>query len=320
MSSTEPPVDGGISRGGLIVSLVVAIALFLGGGALVLAPTLFPRSEAAAPPPRITQRPSPTPTPTPSTTPTPRRASVAPLAPLDAQLNARVLFAHQSTGAEISKGVPAAFKAKKLKAPTVAKWTKVMRTSGPVFATATIGTNGDPTSKLRAFAALVNDAPRDSIDVALMAFNYQDITAETDIDALFGIYAATMQSLEDANPSVRFLYTTVPVTESNNWSKVDADAVDGLSDVSQPVWQNNIARERYNTLVRQEYGDTGRLFDIAAQQANLGKGKVAAKQHESHWYHVMNPALTSDGRKLNSKGSTRLATQLMMLVASVHSD
>ena len=39
-----------------------------------------------------------------------------------------------------------------------------------------------------------------------------------------------------------------------------------------------------------------------------------AKQHEDQWYYVLNPALAIGGKKLDQKGSTRLAQSLMLLV------
>lgn len=231
-------------------------------------------------------------------------------------LRSRVLFGVQSVGQDITKGVHAAFSRAHVSEPKVTTWNKARNSRGPVVATALIGRNGRPASKLRAFAALVNDAPRNSVDVAVMAFNYQDITAETDVYDLFRSYEDTMESVEGANPDITFLYSTAPVTSANSWRAVDRATVTGLGNVNQPVWQDNIARERFNSLVRERYAQTGRLYDIAALQAAIDKGKVAAKQHEEQWYYVMNPKLASDGKRLSSEGSKRLAEALMLLVAA----
>lgn len=251
--------------------------------------------------------PSQSQTPLPTITSTPRRLE---------PLKARVLFGVQSVGTDIAKGIPQAYSAAHQPKPKVTSWNKAKNTRGSVVATAKIGSNGNALSKLRAFARLVNDAPRNSVDVALMAFNYQDVSAETDIDNLLQSYSETMESVEKANPDITFLYTTVPVTTSNSWRAIDQSTVDGLGDADQPVWQDNIARERLNTVIRERYGPTGRLFDIAALQAKIGSGKVAAKQHEDHWYYVMTPSLSSDGKQLNKNGSTQLAQALMLLVAA----
>lgn len=229
----------------------------------------------------------------------------------------RLLIAARSVGVDIARAAPAAYKAAHLARPKVEAWSKAESSRRPVIATAGIGRNGNTRSKLRAFASLVNDAPRDSVDVAMMAFNYEDVTAETDIVQLFQNYADTMESVEAANPDIIFLYATVPVTSANSWRAVSQESVKGLGiDVDQPVWQDNIARERLNSLIRSEYSKSGRLFDIAAMQARLGKGQVAAKQHEGEYYFVMNPKLSQDGKRLTSSGAKQLADALMRLVTA----
>ena len=131
-----------------------------------------------------------------------------------------------------------------------------------------------------------------------MMFDYRDVRADTDIFDLFDIYSETMTSLETANPDVVFLYATAPVTTSNSWREVERSSVQGLTDVSQPVWQDNIARERFNALVRHDFAPTGRLFDVASVQATLQGDMVAAKEHESQWHFVMSPGLSKDGSRL----------------------
>lgn len=259
---------------------------------------------------------SPASSPSPSQQPTP--TAVATLTRLT-PLKARVLFGVQSVGADIAKGVPRAYSSAHVSKPKVVAWSAAnsgKNKNRALVATAAIGTNGKALSKLRAFAQLVNGAPRGSIDVAVMAFNYQDVTAETNIDNLLQSYSETMESIESANPDITFLYSTVPVTTSNSWRAIDQKSLVGIADADQPVWQDNIARERLNSTIRERYGQTGRLFDIAALQAKIGGGRVSAKQHDEQWYYVMNPALSRNGKQLNKAGQTQLAKSLMLLATA----
>lgn len=295
------------------VALLAAAAVFLVGAGLLLTP-LWASDGVTSAGPSIRARPTPAPTPTPSTQ-TSVDPSVPKPHPLDSTLKSRSLFAGGTIGQDIANAIPTAYANARLAKPRVfKKWAQATKTTGPLVASVKIGTDGDPMSKLRAFADLVNSAPSNSADVAIMVFNYQDIKAETNVETVFANYVETMNSLETANPDIAILYATVPVTSGNSWREVDAATVAGLVEVTQPLWQDNIARERFNTLLRQQYKDSGRLFDLAAIEARLGKGKVAAKEHENQWYYVLNPALSSDGRRLNAKGSTRLAGELMMLI------
>lgn len=291
----------------LILGIGAVFAIALG---LVLTPLLLDGRSSGAP----ASASSATAPPYPSTTPTP---STATSNKLDARLNVRVLLGFQSIGADISQGIQAAFRGSDLPKPKVLSWSRAKKERGALVATAKIGRNGSPKSKMKAFAALVNEAPRNSIDVAVLMFNYQDITAESNVDDVFQSYTDTMTSLENANPQVDFLYATTPVTTANSWTSMDSVKVTGLTNVTQPLWQDNIARERFNGLMRARYQSTGQLFDIAALEADLGKGKVVAKEHEKQWYHVMNPALSIDGRRLNKTGSVKLATALMVNVAHI---
>lgn len=311
MQEMDEPTPRRMSKRGLIMALAVAaIAGLLGVAAAIIMPILR-GGESTATPRRTPSAPAGAPSS--SQLPLPTVAAVgSKLQPL----RARVLFGAQSVGADIAKGIPSAYSTAHVRKPKVIAWSKAnngKNRTKALVATATIGTNGNAQSKLRAFARLVNDAPRGSVDVALMAFNYQDVTAETDIDSLFQDYADTMESVERANPDIAFLYATVPVTTANSWRSVENANVTGLRDVDQPVWQDNIARERLNALIRDQYAPTGRLFDIAALQARIGGGKVAAKVHEGQTYFVMYPGLSSNGKGLNKTGQTQLAKSLMLL-------
>ncbi len=311
MQDVDMPESKGRSRVGLTVVLLVAIVLCLGIVGAVLAPVLMSNQQGASAPGRSrvpSRGPTPSQTPLPDVTSKPHK--------LDEAMNTRLLFAYQSVGRDIAGAIPAVYKSAKLPAPKIMTWNRAKNAKGPVVATATIGQNGNALSKLRAYARMVNEAPRNSIGVSLLAFNYQDVNAETDIDDLFQSYADTMSSLEAANPDISFLYTTVPVTTANSWRSVERSTITGLSNVNQPLWQDNIARERLNTLLRERYEETGRLFDIAALQANAGGDKVIAKQHEDLWYYVMNPRLSRDGKRLNSVGARELAHVLALLVAA----
>lgn len=288
-----------LGAGLAVLAVVAAVALMTlrGSGAA----TTVPRRTA----------PAPSATPTESTLPTidsvPDRLQ---------PLRTRVLLGVQSIGMDVSRGIDDAYARAKLADPKVAKWEKVKNSKGSVVAVAKIGRNGDPLSKMRAFAGLVNDAPRGSVNVAVMTLNYEDVSANTNVDQVFQSYFETMDSIERANPDITFLYATVPVTTANSWREVAKDEVSGLNDVEQPAWQDNIARERLNALIRAQYAATGRLFDIAALQARIDGSRVAAKTHENQWYYVMNPALAKDGKRLNTRGAAQLADTLMRLVAA----
>ena len=315
MREVDGPMPSALTKRGPLLALGAAGVV----GLLILAVVIVLQLIKGGDPSAVAQRTPSAPRSNPATTQAPLPTVSA--RPATVQLlKSRVLFGVQSVGSDITAGVRTAFSRAHLSKPKVMNWKKALAIKGPLVATANIGRNGDPTSKLRAFAGIVNDAPRGSVTVALMAFNFQDVTAQTDVPRLFDAYVETMDSVEGANPDITFLYTTAPVTTANSWRAVDQRTVRGLGDVDQPVWQDNIARERLNSSLRERYGSTGRLFDIAALQARIAGDKVAAKVHEEQWYYVMNPGLSTDGKRLNEAGSVRLARELMLLVSAATKD
>lgn len=232
---------------------------------------------------------------------------------LEALAKARVFLGHQSVGENILAGLSAASADVDVDLRLVDARVP-QATPGPVFQHAHIGVNGDPLGKIADFASIM-DALDSSVDVALMKLCYIDITAATDVDAVFAEYARTMDALQQSHPSVTFIYTTAPLMSDDAARPVDASQ---LADVTgRAAASNGMARERFNTLVRQKYGTTGRLFDIAARESETDEGKVMAVTSEGLTYRVLDPALTSDGGHLNEAGSRKLALVLADLIADV---
>ena len=224
----------------------------------------------------------------------------------------KVLFGHNSVGMNIIDGVSKVYSDASVSAPVVADVTGGAVDSegeGAMLRHAYIGVNEDPMSKFAAFEEVMDSPAGKDIDVALMKLCYVDITAATDVQAVFDAYVSTMAEVEAAHPDVRFLYTTAPLTADRNWkSKVKAAL--GRDDQTGPA--DNIARERYNAMVREKYGSTGRLVDIAAAEAE-GTGE---RSQDGTTYYVLNENLTFDRGHLNEVGSEAVAAELLRVVAT----
>lgn len=222
----------------------------------------------------------------------------------------RVLFGHQSVGANMIDGLREIY-ADSGSTLTIAEAGSIDGSSFPAFAHAYVGSNGDPLGKLDAFEDLVTRTA-DSIDVALVKFCYVDITAETDVDALFEAYSSSLHRLAEAHPNVRFIAATVPLTTDRSW-KATLKAFVGIDDQAGPA--DNVTRQRYNDLVRTEFGGRGELFDIAAVEATLDT-KPAVRSDADQHYAVLNRALASDNGHLNGLGSRLVAAELVRVLAS----
>lgn len=235
--------------------------------------------------------------------------SLAPAVPAEVLQRAgerRVFFGHMSVGWNLLSGVAAIYSADSIRQPA-----EVQIKVGESFlgfpagqggiVHAEIGVNGDPLGKLVNFDAMVRSGIAAQVDVAVLKFCYTEFGADTDVEAVFAKYAATMQELRRDFPRVHFLYATVPL-------EVPPSGVKGLL----KSWLGrdaNVQRERFNALVRQHFGGPA-LFDVAAVEATAPDGSASAGLY---------PPYSSDGSHLNGTGAKVLAAHFLQLVASVGS-
>lgn len=222
----------------------------------------------------------------------------------------RVFFGHQSVGSNVISGVVSTFEAGGLSAPGIVETRASTIPEMGVLAHTHIGVNGDPLGKFRDFAEVVNGTLGEGVDVAVLKLCYVDVVAGTDVNAVFSAYSAMMAELERKHPSVRFLYTTVPLSTDRGWKSVVKSWL-GRDDQMGPA--DNIARERYNELVRVRYGSSGRLFDIAAIEATM-KDAPTLRDSNGQAYYVLNDALAADPGHLNEFGSRLAAVELIRVV------
>ncbi len=201
-----------------------------------------------------------------------------------------VLFGHQSVGMNILDAVPGLYDARGVTAQPVLEW-PATEPAGGFVSHAYIGENGLPLSKIADFDAAVRSGRR--IEVAVMKLCFVDVTADTDIEAVFNRYRTTMADLGRDRPAVALIYATVPLTV-------------GAS-------QDNAARQRLNAMIRAQYAGTGRLFDLAAIESTRPDGtRVTAGDGT---YLTLYTAYASDEGHLNETGARRAAAGLMRIIA-----
>jgi hypothetical protein len=224
--------------------------------------------------------------------------SVAP-GELTAAAGQRVFLGHMSIGWNLLDGLKELYADKDVPEPDVVQ---VALDAPPpdlpagqgAIVHAEIGTNGDPLGKIENFDTVMRGGMADVVDVAVVKLCFTDITAGTDVDAVFSAYRTTMDDLERDFPDVRFVHTTVPLTAAPSGIKQHLKVVVRGDD--------NAARERYNTLVREAYGDDD-LFDIAAAEGTAADG-VRTASLATGW-------ADGDREHLNQAGSAMLAARFL---------
>lgn len=196
----------------------------------------------------------------------------------------RVFFGHQSVGQDVLDGVR-----------------RLARRGAPVPAIqdALIGQNEDPLAKIADFDARVRGGIGQQVDVAMMKLCYIDVTAATDVPALFDTYRTTMSALERDHPEVAFVHVTVPLTtERGGLTRLRAK----LTGNTRYGAEENVVRERLNSLIRAEYA-ADRLFDLAAVESTRPDGtRVGGRRDESD-YFALYDGYASDLGHLNATGA-----------------
>lgn len=178
----------------------------------------------------------------------------------------RVLFVHQDVGQNVVDGLSA------------------YERGAPFRLEAVRAKPGSVAAKLAAFAAERSHAMP---DLALLELAWSDLTADTDVDALFGL----VQRAYGADPKV--LACTVPLTAVGKGLQA---ALQNRLSAGAFGERENVKRHLFNEQLRAAFA--GRLFDLAKVQA----GACTFEREKKTW-PCADPALTDEGTpRLNAKG------------------
>ena len=222
----------------------------------------------------------------------------------------RIWFGHQSVGANIMEGVAA------LAASDPRFGVRVLEgepsDSGGVFAHAPVGRNGDPGLKTDEFAARLEGGVGARVDVAFHKYCYADIVDTTDVERVFSHYRETMARLKSEFPGVTFVHVTSPVVRVQAGPRATLKKLLGQA---PGRYASNFQRERFNQLMRAEYGGREPLFDLAEVESTRPDGSREAIALGSKTGFGMYPGYTDDGSHLNAEGRRRAAEALLSVLA-----
>ena len=227
-----------------------------------------------------------------------------------------VYFGHMSVGGNMISAMPDLFATAGVAAPEIVESTEAVP-AGPGFVHSHIGTNGDPLGKIAAFDKIIRGGMGDAVDVAAFKLCYVDLRDGDDVDKIFDAYRDTMTALERDYPNVTFLYLTVPLTTEVGGplerAKRRVKSVLGRDNPSGP--EHNVVREEFNSRIRAEYADSGRLFDIAAVQSTGADGTRRIRSRGGAQYFAMEDFLASDPGHLNPDGGAIVASAFLAAIS-----
>lgn len=222
-----------------------------------------------------------------------------------------VYFGHQSVGADVLEGV--ARLARRAGVPlALVEAPSAVELSGGTWVHTAVGVNGDPASKLAAFARGLDAASRDP-DVALLKLCWADFHAGTDPVALLDAYRATLAELKARHPHTRFVHVTTPLTARDGWARGLAKRVLGR----EPADAQNARRERYNALLRAAFVEREPVFDLARLESACGGGATQPPRWRGADAPSLCPEYTDDGGHLNAAGQEKAARALVRLLAAL---
>ena len=224
----------------------------------------------------------------------------------------KIYFGHQSVGFNIIDGIKDLMSENKKINLNIKETDDLNDFSQPIFAHSRIGHNTNLSSKLDAFKHMIQQDLGDKVDIAFFKFCYVDITEKTDVKQIFETYKQTMYGLQKKFPETVFIHATVPLrTIQTSW-KTQIKKILG-----KDLWEytDNIKKNEFNEMIRHEYGDTGRLFDIAYAESTYPDRRKEGFNYNGKQYTSLIPSYTNDGGHLNKIGRKIVAAHLISLLA-----
>ena len=224
----------------------------------------------------------------------------------------RVFFGHQSIGENILDAVPGIYAAHDRVAPPIEEKSTRPGPDGGFISHAYLGENEKPLAKIADFDSALRSGLGDEVDVAMMKFCYLDITTSTDVEALFNRYRETLAALSTTYPGITFVHVTVPLTTDSGIKNRVKILLGGSDRYGQG---ENVARERYNELLRREYADQ-QILDLAAIESTDPQGNREQLQYRGQPYFALHQGYAADLGHLNTAGSEVAATAFLRAIAS----
>lgn len=226
----------------------------------------------------------------------------------------RICFGHQSVGNNILGGVESIVKENTQIELNIVELEKLEGFQDPAFCHFTVGQNSDPISKNNDFSAVLDAGLGQEVDIAFYKYCYIDIQEDAKIENLFSSYRENMKSLANRYPNVKFVHVTVPLAVVQAGPRAWVKKVLGKK-IGR--YDDNIKRNEFNSLMRNEYKGKNPIYDLARIESTYPNGRRMTFKKNGETYFSLVPEYARDGRHLNERGSKFVAEQLLVLLAGL---
>ena len=115
-------------------------------------------------------------------------------------------------------------------------------------------------------------------------------------------------------PKTQFIPVTVPLRVVQTGIRVPIKRL-----VGRPIggYDDNVARNRFNELIRNEFFGRVPIFDLAKAEATDSHGNVFQFTTHGKSFEALFPDFTDDGGHLNEYGRKIIAARLLVFLASL---
>lgn len=227
----------------------------------------------------------------------------------------KIYFGHQSVGNNILAGIWDLMEENPQIKLHIVETNNPSEFTGPVFTHSKVGRNTDPKSKMDAFTTFLEKGFDGKPDINFLKFCYVDITAKTDISAVFQYYNKMISEIRFKYPASTFIHMTVPLTITNTTWKTQIKKLIGKSDIWE--YDDNIKRNEFNNRISSAYEGREPVFDLANIESTLPDGKRESFTKDGSIYYSLVPDYTHDGGHLNEMGRKVVAEQLLIFLAKL---
>lgn len=223
-------------------------------------------------------------------------------------------FGHQSVGFNIIAGIETLMAEHPAIRLNLVKTTDAAAFDSPIFGHSAVGNNTEPLTKIDAFTQVLKNGVGAKVEIAFLKFCFIDFDRKTpDVEGIFSQYVQAMRHLHEQFPHLTIVHFTVPLTAEQSGPKAWLKKTLGKG-----ANEDNLARHRFNALLKAEYEGKAPIFDIATIESTLPDGtRASLTAKDGTVYDTLVPEYTDDGGHLNETGRKVVAEALLLFLANM---
>jgi len=229
-------------------------------------------------------------------------------------LNYTIYFGHQSVGYNIVEGIEDIMRENEHIKLNIMETDSWQDEQSHVFAHSKVGKNRYPLLKIDDFSNNIQKGFGVRADIAFLKLCFVDTYKDTDIVEIFNHYNASLNVLKGQYPNTTFVHLTMPIMIQEKGLKSTMKRVLGKHVMG---YEDNLRREEYNMMIRNEYGGREPLFDIALIESTRRDGTREKYEKDGVQYYALVPEYTNDGGHLNKMGRRIVAEQFLIFLANL---